>query len=88
MPISPETASQLPGGSPPERPRGNQVDDKDILLRPEDTRLELLADRFLLPDMARLPGGLQPRRHVRRRRRVLAAGPPADVLNLNRSENA
>ena len=27
------------------------ADDKSILLKPEDTRLEFLADRFLLPDM-------------------------------------
>jgi hypothetical protein len=51
MPVSPETASQLPGGSPPsEATPGIRVGDKDILLRPEDTRLELLADRFLLPE--------------------------------------
>jgi hypothetical protein len=51
MPVSPETASQLPGGSPPsEVTPGIRVGDKDILLRPEDTRLELLADRFQLPE--------------------------------------
>jgi hypothetical protein len=51
MPISPQTASQLPGGAPPgEAIPGIRVGDKDILLRPEDTRLELLADRFLLPE--------------------------------------
>lgn len=51
MPVSPETASQLPGGAPPsEATPGIRVGDKDILLRAEDTRLELLADRFLLPE--------------------------------------
>lgn len=50
MPVSPQTASHLPGGSPPETAAvGIRVDDKSILLRPEDTRLEFLADRFLLP---------------------------------------
>lgn len=50
MPVSPATAGQLPGGaSPSEATPGIRVGDKDILLRPEDTRLELLADRFLLP---------------------------------------
>lgn len=53
MPISPETASQLPGGSPPEAAvTGTRVDEKNILLRAEDTRLEILADRFLLADVA------------------------------------
>lgn len=52
MPVSPETASQLPGGSPAEAAAiGTRVDDKSILLRVEDTRLEFLADRFLLPAM-------------------------------------
>jgi hypothetical protein len=52
MPISPETASHLPGGSPRETAAvGTRVDDKSILLQPEDTRLEFLADRFLLPEM-------------------------------------
>lgn len=51
MPISPETASQLPGGSAPEAAvLEMRIGEKDILLRPEDTRLELLSDRFLLPD--------------------------------------
>ena len=50
MPMSPETASQLPGGSPPEAAiLGTRAGDKDILLRPEDTKLEFLSDRFLLP---------------------------------------
>ena len=52
MPVSPETASHLPGGSPPESAAvGTRVDDKSILLRAEDTSLEFLADRFLLPAM-------------------------------------
>jgi hypothetical protein len=52
MPVSPETASHLPGGSPPETAAvGSRVDDKSILLEPEDTRLEFLADRFLLPEV-------------------------------------
>jgi hypothetical protein len=51
MPISPETASQLPGGSAPEAAMpGTPVDDKDILMRSEDTRLGFLSDRFLLPE--------------------------------------
>jgi hypothetical protein len=51
MPVSPETASHLAGGAPPsEATPGIRVGDKDILLRSEDTRLELLADRFLLPE--------------------------------------
>ena len=51
MPISPETASQLSGGeavafmSP-----GSRFGQKDVLLLPEETRFELLSDRFLLPD--------------------------------------
>lgn len=51
MPISPETASQLPGGAPPEAAvPGTRVAQKDILMRTGETRLELLADRYLLPD--------------------------------------
>ena len=54
MPISPEMASQLPGGSAPDAAiPGSRFGDKDILLRPEDTRLEFLADRFTLPDWIR-----------------------------------
>lgn len=50
MPVSPATASQLPGAWAEEAAiTGIRVGDKDILLRPEDTRLEFLADRFLLP---------------------------------------
>jgi hypothetical protein len=52
MPISPETASQLPGGGPPEAAvLGSKADDKSVLRKPEETRLEFLADRFLLPEM-------------------------------------
>lgn len=52
MPISPETASHLPRGRPPEEAAvGTRVDEKSILLRPEDTRLEFLADRYLLPEV-------------------------------------
>jgi hypothetical protein len=52
MPISPATASQLPGGSTPEATMtGNRFGDKDILLEPGDTKLEILSDRFLIPEM-------------------------------------
>lgn len=52
MPVSPETASHLPGASLPETAAiGTRVDDKSVLRRPEDTRLEILADRFLLPEV-------------------------------------
>jgi uncharacterized protein DUF5317 len=52
MPLSPETASHLPRGKPPETAAvGTRVDEKSILLRPEDTRLEFLADRYLLPEL-------------------------------------
>ena len=51
MPISPETAGNLPGGSNPETSSlGARFGHKDILLLPEDTRLAFLSDRFLLPD--------------------------------------
>jgi hypothetical protein len=50
MPISPQTASRL---IPAERlldiQPGSRLGPKDILLHTENTRLELLADRFLLP---------------------------------------
>lgn len=51
MPISPETASHLTSAtaiqvvSP-----GSRFGQKDVLLNPQDTRLEFLADRFLLPN--------------------------------------
>ena len=50
MPISPGTASRLAG---PDAIRtvslGSRIGQKDILLSPQDTRLEFLSDRFLLP---------------------------------------
>jgi hypothetical protein len=50
MPISPQTASRLESQ---DRLRdvetGSRFGTKDILLRPEDTRFEWLADRFLPP---------------------------------------
>jgi hypothetical protein len=50
MPISPQTASHLPGGAAArELPVGVRFGEKDILLPVESTRLEFLADRFLLP---------------------------------------
>ena len=51
MPISPHTASHLPGGSDgPGNSPGSRFGQKDILLLPQDTRVEFLSDRFLLPD--------------------------------------
>lgn len=51
MPISPETASHLPGGDAVlGEPAGSRFGQKDVLLLPQDTRLAFLADRFLLPD--------------------------------------
>ena len=50
MPISPVTAGNLPGGSDPEQATlGTRFGQKDVLLLPEDTRLEFLSDRYLLP---------------------------------------
>jgi hypothetical protein len=50
MPISPQTASHLPGGAEArELPAGTRFGEKDILLDTASTRLEFLADRFLLP---------------------------------------
>jgi hypothetical protein len=50
MPISPQTAGHLPGGvDAGELPAGVRFGEKDILLATESTRLEFLADRFLLP---------------------------------------
>ena len=50
MPISPQTASRLVSE---DRLRniqtGSRFSTKDVLLRPENTRFEWLADRFLLP---------------------------------------
>ncbi len=56
MPISPETASHLPGGSSPESAvLGRRFGQKDVLLLPEDTRLEFLSDRFLIPAWVHFP---------------------------------
>lgn len=50
MPISPQTASRLvPQESLLEIPVGSRFGTKDILLPPENTRFEWLADRFLFP---------------------------------------
>jgi hypothetical protein len=50
MPISPQTASHLPGGADArEVTAGMRLGEKDIVLATESTRLEFLADRFLLP---------------------------------------
>ncbi len=51
MPISPETASRLPGGgSITSSNLGERFGQKDVLLLPRDTHLPYLSDRFLLPD--------------------------------------
>lgn len=50
MPISPQTASRLVSREIVRNiPLGERFGAKDILLRPEDTRFEWLADRFLPP---------------------------------------
>lgn len=50
MPISPQTASRLvPQEILEEIPAGSRFGLKDILLEPQDTRFEILADRFLPP---------------------------------------
>jgi hypothetical protein len=50
MPISPETASHLAGGSNISfSSPGSRFGQKDILLLPQNTRLVFLSDRFLLP---------------------------------------
>ena len=50
MPISPQTAGQLVSkNSLLDVPLGSRIGPKDILLRPQDTRFEWLADRFLTP---------------------------------------
>ena len=50
MPISPETARRLPGVDViPGLNPGSRFGQKDILLPAQDTNLELLTDRFLLP---------------------------------------
>jgi hypothetical protein len=51
MPISPETATHLPGGGDVQSsPLGSHFGQKDILLLPQDTQFEFLSDRLLLPD--------------------------------------
>jgi hypothetical protein len=56
MPISPETASHLPTeGSLQSLSPGTRFGQKDILVSSEDTRLELLSDRFLLPAWLHYP---------------------------------
>ncbi len=50
MPISPQTASRLvPQEILADIPTGSRFGVKDILLKPEHTRFEILADRFLPP---------------------------------------
>ncbi|MBI3165492.1 MAG: DUF5317 domain-containing protein [Chloroflexi bacterium] len=50
MPISPQTASRLvPQEILQEIPTGSRFGVKDILLEPENTHFEVLADRFLPP---------------------------------------
>jgi hypothetical protein len=51
MPISPDTASHLQGAAALEAASpGSRFGQKDVLLRPEDTRLEFLSDRLLFPE--------------------------------------
>jgi hypothetical protein len=50
MPVSPQTASRLVSeDSLLDIQLGSRIGTKDILLRPQDTRFEWLADRFLTP---------------------------------------
>ena len=50
MPISPQTAVTLAGEQVlQDVPLGSRFGKKDVLLLPQDTRLEFLADRFLTP---------------------------------------
>jgi hypothetical protein len=50
MPISPQTASRfLTQEELSKIPSGERIGIKDILLEPQDTRFEILADRFLPP---------------------------------------
>jgi hypothetical protein len=56
MPISPQTASHLVSEEiVSEIPLGSRFGVKDILLLPEDTRFEILADRFLTPTWLNYP---------------------------------
>ena len=51
MPISPQTASQLMGGTTVQSfSLGSRFGEKDILLLPQDMYFGILTDRFLLPD--------------------------------------
>jgi hypothetical protein len=51
MPISPQTASHLIGADAIQAfSTGHRFGQKDILLLPQDTNFEILADRLLLPD--------------------------------------
>lgn len=51
MPISPKTASRLvPAEVLADIPTGSRFGVKDVLLAPENTRLEWFADRFLPPE--------------------------------------
>ena len=51
MPINPQTASRLvPQEILADIPTGSRFGVKDILLEPETTRFEILADRFLPPE--------------------------------------
>lgn len=50
MPISPQTAGRLIGDNVIQYSLGSRFGQKDILLLPQDTHFEFLADRFLLPD--------------------------------------
>lgn len=56
MPISPQTANQLTSEEfISDIPLGTRFGTKDILLLPEDTRFEILADRFLTPTWFNYP---------------------------------
>jgi hypothetical protein len=56
MPISPHTASQLTSEEfISDIPSGTRFGTKDILLLPEDTYFEILADRFLTPTWFNYP---------------------------------
>ena len=56
MPISPQTASHLVSAEVlSEIPLGTRFGTKDILLLPEQTRFEILADRFLTPTWLQYP---------------------------------
>jgi hypothetical protein len=56
MPISPQTASHLPGGGDAGGfAPGNRFGAKDVLLMPGATRFEFLADRFLIPAWLHYP---------------------------------